>query len=199
MLTETQRALITDNRRLTTFVLRRYFGHLRRSPVYDYLRVASVRGLVTAAQRAHQPYYNSVLSRWLCSHPRTGKPVAFNTYACSMIWGYCKNAVKGHTRQPITSPFDSQPTLTDRNPTPPEACIASHRLADMRSLFRFLDPKDARILSLLYGFAGPPLTHLEIAGELGITKQRVTQRVSRSLAALRERAGRELQALRESL
>ena len=195
MLTALQRTIISDNRRLTTFVLKRHFlPHRVYAGRWDVLKAASVSGLVDAALRCNEPQL--IAGKWHAVNPHTGKLIRFSTYACTTIWGVCMRALRKHAKEPVAASIvapsfsDYEDYSTVKHPesrrlSPVETAIRSDDARAVRESLRWLTPLDRACIVHKFGLEdGIARTNEEVAQLLGVGKVRVGQRVARAYKAL---------------
>ncbi|MEM7622091.1 MAG: sigma-70 family RNA polymerase sigma factor, partial [Planctomycetota bacterium] len=72
--------------------------------------------------------------------------------------------------------------------TPDDRVLQSEQINVLRRLLETIDPREATVLRLRFGLDGrDPLTLKEIAGEIGISRERVRQVVEEALTRLHDR------------
>ncbi len=191
-LTPERRELVYENRRLTTFILKRYFARHRCVPdLYAELKGVAVLALVDAAIRCHSPRRSG--QWWVITNPHTDLPVRFSTYACRVIWSQCKRAAERFTKLPQSMPRYRDSNDDQHEPLAPSSCpvdslLTLDRSHTVRNLLNSLDAVDRRIVSLKYGIGdsdGRDRSHEEVGLILGMSKVRVGQRLERALGRLR--------------
>ncbi len=199
MLTPERRELVYENRRLTTFILKRYFSRHRCVPdLYAELKGVAVLALVDAAIRCHSPRRDG--DWWVITNPHTSLPVRFSTYACRVIWSKCKRCVENFAKLPKTTPRYRDSDDNQHEPLAPSSCpvdslLTLDRSRTVRHLLNSLDATDRRIVALKYGIGdsdGRDRSHEEVGQILGISKVRVGQRLNRALSRLRLNGMRQL-------
>jgi RNA polymerase primary sigma factor len=90
--------------------------------------------------------------------------------------------------------FAEGPDVEDAGSVPPpeEVLSALHDVERVRLLLRRIDPREASILHLRFGFGGAPEATLgEVGRRLRVTRERVRQIEQNALRKLRECFGRD--------
>ncbi len=167
-----------------------------------WIKQAIKRALINAVQPIHVPAYMvELIARWKqASHKlerELGRPPGLQELADEMQLPLkkiriIKRAVKAF-RAPAQSPVDENgesmslgELLSDDKELPPDECV--FRDDDMKTIRRLLDAideREARILRLRFGLDGQePLTLKQIAGEIGISRERVRQIADEALRKL---------------
>jgi RNA polymerase sigma factor (sigma-70 family) len=177
-LTAPQRELVTANLALAGGILRKHFLRYRhRREVWHVVKGAAMHGLCLAAQR-----YNRALHK-----------TEFSTFAYPTIWGTANNAIRREELRAIRyiGHLDADQSFTDhaidyRVPPVDDQAVANERADMVAGALKFLDPVDAEIVRLRFGLAdGVARQGTEIGRRLGITRQRVRQRLVRATDRLR--------------
>ncbi len=184
-LTPAQQSLASEHVKLTTYVLLRDFRSYKGRPIWDYLRAASMTGLVLAASR-----YDPVEFR-----TASGDPVGFSTYAVPTIWGTIRNQLNRiKLRKKVFFPrwADSEvgaetlAALTPIERDPSTSAEDSERAALVADALRFLHPVELTVIRLRFGLNGAPQMELsEVARQLGVSRERACQRYRSALVKLR--------------
>lgn len=167
-----------------------------------WIKQAIKRALINAVQPIHVPAYMvELIARWKQASQKLerelGRPPGLQELADEMQLPLkkiriIKRAVKAF-RAPAQSPVDENgesmslgELLSDEKELPPDECV--FRDDDMKTIRRLLDAideREAKILRLRFGLDGQePLTLKQIAGEIGISRERVRQIADEALRKL---------------
>ncbi len=185
-LTAAQQELAVSHRRLSFFVLNKYFRRYARHPVlWDELQSCAVRGLIDAARRYSADYR---------SPSQPNRKILFITFAMTTIWGTVSRRVQKFQLQPVrfrtpihSSSLPLASVLRDRTASPLD-CAARNEVAELvRGFLAHLNPTDALVLRLRFGLDGEPqLINADIAAIVGVSREAIGQRVAKILRRLRK-------------
>lgn len=167
-----------------------------------WIKQAIKRALINAVQPIHVPAYMvELIARWKQASQKLeralGRPPSMQELADEMQLPLkkiriIKRAVKAF-RVPAQAPVDDNgeamnlgDLLADERENPPDECVfKDDELKTIRRLLDAIDEREARILRLRFGLDGQePLTLKQIAGEIGISRERVRQIADEALRKL---------------
>lgn len=170
-----------------------------------WIKQAIKRALINATQPIHIPAYMvELIAKWKM-HSRKleaelGHAPSMEQLAESMelplkkvkIIKRAVKAFKAPTQEPVGANGDliglGELIADSRVGTPDDNSLRTEELDVLRKLLETIDDREATILRMRFGLDGSePLTLKEIAGEVGISRERVRQVVEESLSKLNER------------
>ena len=170
-----------------------------------WIKQAIKRALINATQPIHIPAYMvELIAKWKM-HSRKlegelGHPPSMDQLAASMelplkkvrIIKRAVKAFRAPTQEPVGADGDliglGELIADTRMGTPDDNTLRTEELDVLRRLLETIDDREATILRMRFGLDGSePLTLKEIAGEIGISRERVRQVVEESLTKLNER------------
>ncbi|MEQ8770410.1 MAG: sigma-70 family RNA polymerase sigma factor [Phycisphaerales bacterium] len=170
-----------------------------------WIKQAIKRALINATQPIHIPAYMvELIAKWK-RHSRQlenelGHPPSMEQLAEAMdlplkkvkIIKRAVKAFRAPTQEPVGADGDliglGELIADSRVGTPDDNSLRTEELEVLRKLLETIDDREAEILRMRFGLDGSePLTLKEIAGEVGISRERVRQVVEESLNKLHER------------
>lgn len=179
-----------------------------------WIKQAIKRALINAVQPIHVPAYMvELVAKWKQSsrklEQRLGRPPTLQELADEMQMPLkklriIKRAIRA-VRAPQLAPTDengeamsiSEMVADPKTGSPDDNMERDDELSTIRRLLDAIDEREARILRMRFGFDGhEPLTLKEIAGEIGISRERVRQIADEALRKLNDQLSEGGQARR---
>lgn len=170
-----------------------------------WIKQAIKRALINATQPVHIPAYMvELIAKWKLhsrrleadlGHPPTMEQLAEAMELPLKKVKIIKRAVKAFrtpSQEPVGGDADrpglSEMLADERVETPDQQTLRGEELDTLRRLLETIDDREAAILRLRFGLDGQePMTLKEIAGEVGLSRERVRQVVEESLEKLNQR------------
>ena len=170
-----------------------------------WIKQAIKRALINAAQPIHVPAYMvELISKWKrasreletkLGHAPTVEQLAEEMDLPVRKIKIIKRAIKAFksaSQEPVSADGEAvslaELVADTRGATPDDRSLQAEELDVLRRLLETIDDREATILRLRFGLDGAePLTLKEIAGEVGISRERVRQVCEEALAKLADR------------
>ncbi|MEL6740065.1 MAG: RNA polymerase sigma factor RpoD/SigA [Planctomycetota bacterium] len=170
-----------------------------------WIKQAIKRALINATQPVHIPAYMvELIAKWKLHSRRLeadlGHPPTMEQLSEAMDLPLkkvkiIKRAVKAFrtpSQEPAAGDTDrpglSELLADERVQTPDEETLRGEELETLRRLLETIDDREAAILRLRFGLDGQePMTLKEIAGDVGLSRERVRQVVEEALEKLNQR------------